>query len=159
MFVYYYLHVDRPIDEAKEIVARLLDGLTDAADIAYRHGEELRMRAVAGKKAIAKTVRLETGSPVSLNGGLTVPIAWEATGTPGLFPEMEADLILAPVGPNHTQIALRGTYRPPLGTIGEILDAAVLHRVAEATVKHFVDRIGAAVVGWPRQGVSPSGRS
>jgi hypothetical protein len=33
-------------------------------------------------------------------------------------------------------------YRPPLGMIGRALDKALMHRVAEATVKDFLDRVG-----------------
>lgn len=149
MFVYYFLHVHRPLEEATRIVLDLLDGFADAADIAYRSGEELRMRAGVGNKVVAKTVNLQVGSAIRQNDEVVVPLRWEATGVPGLFPAMEADLVLASVGPRITQITFRGSYKPPLGGLGEAIDRALLHRVAEATVKHFVDRVGAAVVGWP----------
>ncbi len=100
----------------------------------------------------AKTVHLEVRVPIETQDQLVVPITWQATGTPGLFPRMDAELIVAPLGSLHTQIAFRGTYEPPFGALGGILDRWALHRVAEATVKHFVDRLGAAVIGWPHVG-------
>lgn len=151
MFIYYFVHVDRSVEEANRIVLGLLDGLSDAADIAYRQGEELRMRAGPGGKAVAKTVRLAIGNPIN-NGELVIPFSWEATGPTGLFPTMDAELILSGLAPRMTQITFRGSYQPPFGSLGEAIDKAVLHRVAEATVKHFVDRVGDAVIGWPQDG-------
>jgi len=150
MFIYYFAQADRSIGETKEILPFLLDGLSDSADIAYRHGEELRLRASAGNGQIAKTVRLHIGETVELRDEIVIPIAWEATGVPSLFPKMEAELILAPVSNSITQISFRGSYKPPLGTIGEVADHALFHRVAESTVKRFVDRLRDAIVGWPR---------
>jgi hypothetical protein len=149
MFVYYYVHLDRAPEEAEPVVSRLLDGVSEAAEIAYREGEELRMRAGIGGRTPAKTVRVEVGPTVHLNGAAAVPLTWEATGASGLFPRMEGELILAPLGPGNTQISFRGTYKPPLGAVGEVLDRALLHRVAEATVKNFVDRVRHAIVDWP----------
>jgi hypothetical protein len=36
-------------------------------------------------------------------------------------------------------------YLPPWGALGSAVDRALLHRVAEATVKDFLDRVGAAL--------------
>ena len=150
MFIYYFAQADRSFEEAREILSRLLEGLSDSADIAYREGEELRLRASAGRRQIAKTVHLDVGEMVELNDQSVVPITWEATGAPSLFPRMEAELILAPVSQSITQIALRGSYKPPLGKMGEVANRALLHRVAESTVKRFVDRLRDAMVAWPR---------
>lgn len=143
MFVYYYVLVSRPFPEVEGDLLALLGGLDGWATAAYRDGEELRARlAVGGERSpIAKTVRLEVGTPLRGMTETAVPLSWEATGTPGLFPRMEADLVVAALGPTLTQIALRGSYRPPLGALGRALDRALLHRIAEASVKGFVDRI------------------
>ena len=44
-----------------------------------------------------------------------------------------------------TQLAISARYEPPFGAIGRLVDRAVLHRVAEATLKDFLDRVGMAV--------------
>jgi hypothetical protein len=50
---------------------------------------------------------------------MTVPLRWEATGAAGgLFPALDADLILTAEGQDKTLIALTGCYRPPLGRLG-----------------------------------------
>jgi hypothetical protein len=42
-------------------------------------------------------------------------------------------------------LTLTGVYRPPLGTVGAGLDQAILHRVAVATIRDFLGRVGAAI--------------
>ena len=64
-----------------------------------------------------------------------------ATATPGLIPEMEGDLEVAPLGPASSQLSISARYTPPLGAIGQAIDRALLHRVAEATLKDFLDRV------------------
>lgn len=123
----------------------ILDGLSEVADVAYRHGEELRSRIGPGDGPIAKTVRLQVGRPHRHDGQLRIPLTWEATGTPGLFPRMDADLLLAAVGPERAHLEFRGSYQPALGPVGWVIDRALLHRVAEASVKGFVDRLAAAL--------------
>ncbi len=50
------------------------------------------------------------------------------------------------MGPGLTHLAFRGSYEPPLGAVGRFMDRALLHRVAELTVKNLVDRLAAAIV-------------
>jgi hypothetical protein len=149
MFVYYFVHVNRPYDQVAPALVSKLNLFGSFADAAYREGENLRDKVgVRGDRPVmAKTVQLLAGTPIRGGQQTTVPFAWEATGTPGLFPKLDADLIVAAVGPELTQIAVRGTYDPPLGSLGRALDRAVLHRVAEASVKGFVDRVAESVRG------------
>jgi hypothetical protein len=144
MFVYYFVHVERPFDEVEPALLRMLPGLRGWAEDAYREGERLRARIGPGGRA-AKNVRIEAGRPARGANETWLPLSWEATGAPGLFPRMEADVVIARVGPELTHVALRGSYRVPLGVVGRALDRMLLHRVAEASVKAFVDRMGTAL--------------
>jgi hypothetical protein len=38
----------------------------------------------------------------------------------------------------ETQLDFAGRYQPPLGPLGSVLDAAIGHRIAEASVHRFV---------------------
>lgn len=146
MFIYYFTPIEPgPFPQVERALLEVLDGLPRAADVAYRKGEELRSRLRLNGSLVAKTVGLEVGAPIRGASQTTVPLTWEATGTPGLFPRMEADLLVSAMGEDVTHLALRGTYRPPLGQVGEVLDRALLHRVAELSVKTFVDRVAEAV--------------
>jgi hypothetical protein len=61
-----------------------------------------------------------------------------------------ADLELGSLGEDRTQLAISARYRPPLGAVGQTLDRVLLHRVAEATVKDFLDRVGEAITNQTR---------
>jgi len=144
MFVYYFVHVEAPFRTVEPSTLAMVGGLDDFAQQAYRDGEEIRARMGIGGEPplLAKVVRIIAGRPLRGDHETALPLTWEATGTPELFPKMEADLVIAALGPQLTQLSLRGNYRPPLGQIGRVLDRALLHRLAEASVKRFVDRIG-----------------
>ena len=43
-------------------------------------------------------------------------------------------------------LAVSGAYRPPLGALGAGLDRAIMHRIAEATIRIFTNHIGAAII-------------
>ena len=147
VFVYYYIQVARPAEEVGPRIRSFFSRFDAWAESAYRDGEDLRasISLGSGPTGVAKTVRMRVGEPVVEDGQTTVPIVWEATGPTALFPKMEGSLIVAAVGPDLTQLAFRGSYDPPLGAIGRALDKVLMHRVAESSVKGFVDRIGGAL--------------
>lgn len=76
----------------------------------------------------------------------SLPLTWEPIGMEGLLLRLEADLEVGPLGGGRTQLAISARYRPPLGAVGRAVDRVLLHRVAEATVKDFLDRVGAAIM-------------
>lgn len=145
MFVDYYVHIGQPFVEVESTLLGMLPGLRGWAEEAYREGEHLRTRIGTQRGKIAKSVELEIGEPARLATQTWIPLRWEATGVPGLFPKMDADVVVAAVGSELTQIALRGSYRVPLGPVGRAVDRVVLHRLAEASVKTFLDRIARAI--------------
>jgi hypothetical protein len=149
MFVRYYVDLAAPFAEAE---TRLLTDpagwlpaiLVDAedrgnrllADVGFHLGDEHRLD---------KQVEVAIGEPYRMPGKTLLPITWTASGGERLFPSLEGDLELAALGEHRTQLSLSASYKPPLGSIGRALDRALLHRVAEATVKDFVDRVVEAI--------------
>ena len=95
---------------------------------------------------VARRVAIEFGEPVRTPSKLVLPLRWTAAGAPGLFPSLEADLEVAPLGSERSQLAMSARYEPPFGPIGRAIDRAVLFRVAEATLKDFLDRVAAALI-------------
>jgi hypothetical protein len=77
-----------------------------------------------------------TASPVT-----RVRLAWEAASVPALFPLMKADLLVYPLTATETQLDFSGRYEPPLGWLGSAVNAAVGHRIAEASVHRFVNEV------------------
>ena len=148
MFVYYYVQIHEAFTVVEAKLLGLLGVLGDMATAAYREGEVLRTKVGPGRgpsPLLAKTVEITAGAPMRGENETEIPITWRAMGTPGLFPELEAGIVAARVGPSLTQIALRGSYEPPLGSFGRALDRTLFHRVAEASVKSFLDRLAESI--------------
>jgi hypothetical protein len=96
-------------------------------------------------RRIDKEVEIGIGEPNRLEHVTALPVSWRATGPERLFPQLDADLEIAALGAGRTQLSISASYRPPMGAVGKVLDKALLHRVAEATVKDFVDGVAARV--------------
>ncbi|HLG92131.1 MAG TPA: hypothetical protein VKY15_04020 [Acidimicrobiales bacterium] len=118
-----------------------------ALDGARVEGERLRAKVgpPGWPAVLSKTVELRCGQPRAHGDALVLPFSWTASGAPCLFPRLDADLELAPLGPARTQVSLRASYRPPAGRLGQGVDRLLLHRVAESTVRAFVSTACAAL--------------
>jgi hypothetical protein len=146
MFVRYFLDLPLPFGEVE---ARLLESpgswVPGLAREAEDRGERLLAEVgfpVDDEHRFGKEVQIELGAPYRIPSKTLLPLTWRATGAQGLFPLLDADLEVASLGPNRTQLSISARYKPPLGAVGRALDRTLLHRVAEATVKDFVDRVG-----------------
>jgi len=138
--------------EVKERIRDPWGWLAPLADRAYTDGEdELRVKLGAGASRVAKTVSLRIGA-VRIIGAdrFLLPLRWEATGPSLLFPVMDANLEVSPQGPSLVELGLWGSYDPPLDWVGRQVDRLVLHRVAEASVRSFLDQAGAALLASDR---------
>jgi hypothetical protein len=71
----------------------------------------------------------------------SLQLEWKAAKAPGLFPLMKAELTVYPLTATETQLDFSGRYEPPLGWLGTAVDAAVGHRIAEASVHRFVAEV------------------
>lgn len=149
MFIRYYLDLAVPFEDVERA---LLDEPTTwvpglALD-AEAGGQRLLAEVgfdVDASRRVDKEVEIEIGEPYAIPAKTMLPIAWKATAAERIFPQLEADIEIAPLGTSRTQLSISARYRPPLGPIGRALDRALLHRVAEATVKDFLDRVGEGV--------------
>lgn len=75
-------------------------------------------------------------------------LRWEAIGPGGeLLPVLDADITLSPSARQATLLTLAGVCRPPLGSLGAGLDRAILHRVAAATIRNFINGVAAGITG------------
>lgn len=141
MFLQYFGHVFRPLSSIEPLLSDLAERIASLAEGAFREGEQLRLRLGGARGVIAKTVSVTVGEPVVGAAAVRVPLSWQATGPSSLFPTMQADLVFGRLGEELTQVKLEGTYEPPWGHVGRMLDKAALHRVVEMSVKNFVDQV------------------
>lgn len=148
MFVYDFSHVQRPFADVRaRVLANHGAWLSPLAADAVRTGEELRLRVGprGDRAAASKEVAVELGNTREANGDVIVPMRWKPTGLAGLFPELEAELTVAPFPPDGTHLSLRGNYDPPLGVLGRGIDRLGMHRIAEASIRSFLNAVTAAL--------------
>lgn len=144
MFLRYFVELNLPAEQAK---ARLLDSpsrwLPAMADGALKRAEPLLAEVGVGPAGLRVTRRVvvRLGEPVEFPSRLSVPMTWEPGGR--LLPRLDGELELGPLGKTRTQLSISGRYEPPLGVVGRTVDRIALHRVAEATVKDFLDQVAA----------------
>lgn len=138
-----------PFDVASDRMQRHLDMLLADVHGALEYGESIRTRLGAGGNQfhIEKSVNMTIGTPLELTDRLVVPLWWEATGPQSLFPRMDADLILTDRESYGSDLTFRGQYSPPLGPLGELIDRLMLHRLADATGRQFVEAAARALAG------------
>jgi hypothetical protein len=144
---------------ARERLTQLTDSgaLIGASQDAYSHeGADLRV-GVAG---LSKLVRVQVRELAQTDTSVGLAIRWEATGPSGpMFPVLDADIRLASAGERVALLTIAGSYRPPLGPFGEVLDRAILHRVANATISSFLAQVAAQIDGRPgsAEATAPNG--
>lgn len=90
---------------------------------------------------VRKRVVVELGTPVKTSTWTVIPLTWKATFPEKLFPTLDGKIELAPVDKGVTRLTVSGMYKPPLGRLGEQIDDALMHNVAEATVKELAESI------------------
>jgi hypothetical protein len=151
VFISEELRADVPFDLARErLHLGLISGFVqDFSSDAYEQGAMLlaRLGPLRTQPRLAKRVRIETLPPYSREDMLVVPVRWMPTGpTSSLFPEFDGNLELSPDGPLNSRLTLIGSYRPPLGVLGERLDRLVLRRAAYATIRSLLDRLISTLV-------------
>lgn len=142
MLIHDFVDVGVPLDRVEMILANSNMGLW--AEVAYRRGE--RLAVGPGALGVAAPVDLEVGDPVYGTDSVTIPVAWKAADAQWLFPHMEAEIVLSPLTADITHLTFQGRYTPPLNSVGAMLDRIALHRVAEATVRTFLERLADAVM-------------
>ncbi len=143
MFVQHSVHIDRPIEGCAATLAR-------GPRRWFPRLGETSTYAVGPRVAglpLRKRVTVEAGEPVKAGNWTEMPLTWKASFPQKLFPVMEGRVELAPVDGLVTRLTVSGMYDPPLGRVGRQLDEALMHRVAEATVKELAESIAERLEG------------
>ncbi len=160
MFLQDFVDVERPRDVISE---RLSNGGPWLARLASAAGDDTRTQLVRmgpplfGER-IAREVRIRLGSPTVSAAGIVVPIRWEDARRPTFFPVLDGNLELVALGPDCCRIVLYASYRPPFDTVGHVLDSALLHRVAESTVRSFLTHVAETLRETPPDERDAAGR-
>lgn len=142
---------------------RVLEGPYDSAEATLRKGPkawlpgfeavgdrvtgELTYRQ-AGRR-VSRRIEITVGPVQRFAYGVTVRLEWQAADHARLYPTLDGHLRLERGQPSGAVLRLAARYRPPGGRVGATADRTVLHRVAEASVTDFLERIAKNLCGSP----------
>lgn len=149
MFARYFVELPIPADDVERALSRdPRRWIPRLAEQANFKGDRLLAEVGFGEAIrLRRKVIVEIGKPIHASSKSFFPLRWTASGHAGLFPSLDADIEVASLGSDRAQLAISARYVPPLGAVGRTIDRALLSRVAEATVKDFLDRVAEAIVG------------
>ena len=145
------------VDQPERLVGeRLRAGQAWLARLAGAAGGDtetqlVRLGPSALGELVTREVRVRLGQPTSLETGVVVPLRWEDARKPSLFPVLDGNLEVVPLGPERSRVVLHASYRPPFDGVGRALDQALLHRVAESTVRTFLRKVAETLQDWPAE--------
>lgn len=102
---------------------------------------------------------------VAVQGEISVPVAMEVAEHPSrfesaisiravsnqrYFPTFEGTLSVTPVG-TQSELWMQGTYRPPFGFVGAVLDRTVLRNAARRSLQAFLQHVAEDITGDERE--------
>jgi hypothetical protein len=158
MFIRYYIELSLPVAKVEQaLVSSPAGWLSVMAGEAQARGDGLLGEVGVGPLGVKlhRQVRIRLGEPIQFPSMSSLPLTWEPVGLEGVLPQLDANLELGSLGGDRTQLAISARYRPPLGVVGRAVDRVLLHRVAEATVKDFLDRLGQSITHQAPAGGAP----
>ena len=140
--VYFYTYLERPFAAARDVLAgdprRWLPEPAEPREggfeVSLDAGRTLPDRLARRHAVVFPAGSLDDAHGISAVRGLR----WQAVEREDWFPVLDGDLELTDLGEGTCQLALVGTYRPPLSVVGSTADRLVGHRIAEAVVRAFV---------------------
>ena len=147
VFVGDEVSLDVSLTAAQARLASLIRGGLLGAASAQAYSDGITGLARAGPPGPApgpsRLVQVHFRDLTAHGDSASLALRWEVTGHGGgLFPVLDADITLTPAGQRSTTLTLTGAYRPPPGAV---LDRAVMHQVATATIPAFLHRIAQAI--------------
>ena len=155
MFLYYFSHISRPMHDVMACLSgnpeRWLPG-----DLAAACEDAAAMTAPSNRLSPGASGPIEVAvGPVGGRPGTAVcPIRVEALTAGMPFAHLDADLELSEIGAGRTQLTLRGSYQAPMAPFLDF-DPGLLHRLAEAAMKSFVERVAARLSDEGECGTAP----
>jgi hypothetical protein len=157
-----HTEVDVRFDDAIELLVTAPDTLLQEAS-AVPHGEDDEILAalharVAGV-TFSRDVVIEVDPPQHVEALRTVlPLRWRAASAEALFPTVDAQLEVLALSmyPPRVQLTLTGSYDPPFGGAGDIVDRVLVHRLAANVVECFLEAVAARLERTARETVLTS---
>ena len=70
-----------------------------------------------------------------------------------LFPTFDAAVAVTAIDDTSCLLTIAGTYEPPFGRLGAVLDRTVMHGLAASTAADFAERLGRALAHDTEEGM------
>ena len=142
-----FVDVACPVAAARQRLCGRGGWLGGMADQAGREGDALmaRIGPTWAHGLLARKVVVQLGPCRERGRAVVVPIEWRAADHAAVFPVLSGDLEVDSLGEDMCRVVLSASYLPPLGELGQVLDRALLHRVAESTVRSFLRQLAASL--------------
>ena len=150
-WIYVSQTADRPLEQLWQMFREHgRDSLRRAGEDGLRADGSFVTRLQVEGFPLAPPLHLTIGVGAGMpDGRMVVPLRWSAdTGELG-FPHFEGSIELEPLSSSVTRVSIVGSYVPPLGALGAMVDAAMLHRAADATASALLARlVGGLLRAW-----------
>jgi hypothetical protein len=152
--------VTTSISAAQVRLGELIDDgwLSLASEHAYRDGlDHLVWPGPAGSMPGApRLAAVRYTASANQNRLVIRGMRWEITAAAGLFPALDANIILDAHGQDAIWATLTGVYRLPLGPPDSGLRRALLRTVTTATVQSLMTRLSTVLQTKPPSGIPAS---
>lgn len=125
-----FMTVACPFDE---VPARLYDHF-DGGDAVFP------LSVHVGDLRIERNVEFHLKTKPAYPGYRLIDLSWSPKDG-GPFPTFEGTLSIAEDAVGWSRIEIDGSYRPPFGLVGLAFDAAIGHRIAQATATELLAEI------------------
>jgi len=150
-FVHDFLDIPLGFDAAAGALLRAEpDRLASMVMHGAEAGGELQLRLAPPSSHLplpAKRGRVDVEAAYRRGDAWVLPFHWRPTGAAALFPQIEAELQLAPLGASEVRVSFSGHYRPPLGDVGHLADTVLMHRVVERSIRVFLGSLAEGLQG------------
>jgi len=144
------IHVDKDLDGSYDRVeATLREGPERWLPGFERSGDtitgELRFQR-AGIR-ISRRTEVSVGPVQRFADGVTVHVDWKGARHPEVYPELDGHVRVERGRGGGTRLRFDARYTPPAGGVGATVDRALMHSVAESSVRDFVERVATRLAG------------
>lgn len=133
--IYAYETMRCPSERVPELIGNYLSGFGGGLNAPAK----LPMRLQIGDLIVEQEVEASITTRPGILGYQLFNLTWKPANE-ALFPCFSGTLSAADEGGGFCRLDLDGSYAPPLWPLGIAFDAALGHRIAEATVRDLLQR-------------------
>lgn len=146
-----YDYVNHPYERVRNALKQnALNVFQSATKAAASHVQSIaaELHVDVGGLGVKSDVRISVSKVLEEADAVSAPttrvlLEWEAATMPRFFPLMKGELAVYALTPTETQLDFSGIYKPPFGALGKTVNAIIGHRIAEASIHHFVADVAA----------------